>query len=422
MPVGTEQPGGAQIVFIEPQPVEIEGVGGVLRLQGSASVVSAEVQDIVSLNSISTVSKAVTSTVQKVIPNDALSNINFFETAAYLDVDFNIGDSIAYIPDTFKFDAMGLLLIGDEVVRYYRKLSDRFTNIIRARRGTTEQNWTAGTFLRQIPELISVAPVGVIQVQSESEVKMVNIGLVGSGFERRVQRQVTSADDLEVTKEALEVVLVPPPGGVVDGYDESLFVVDPIPVRDGNTTGGHNGEVDLPQINNAYYVAPLGVSKRDGTEIIITNLIFGQESGLIGRYTKTNVGHTISHFEGIFDDGAAGVSGLSLAELDLYFGALTVGDFSERGKSSYTLSGIKFTMMPPSIQNPVAISSSAGTIGGTIIVQDTSYFPNQGYVFTSGGTVIQYTGKTSTSFTGCTLTRGANSISSGHELIPFAIT
>ena len=64
MPVGPEQPGPAQVVFIEPQPVEIEGVGGVLRLQGSASVVSAEVQDIVSLNSISTVSKAVTSTVQ----------------------------------------------------------------------------------------------------------------------------------------------------------------------------------------------------------------------------------------------------------------------------------------------------------------------------------------------------------------------
>ena len=276
--------------------------------------------------------------------------------------------------------------------------------------------------MRQIPELISVAPVGLVQIQSESDVKMVNIGLVGSGFERTVQRQVTSADDLEVTKESLEVVLVPPPGGVIDGYDESLFVVDPIPVRGNNTTGGHAGEVDLPQINNAYYVSPLGVLKRDGTEIIITNLIFGQASDLIGQYTKTNAGHTISHFEGIFDDGAAGVSGLSLAELDLYFGALTVGDFSERGDSSYTLSGIKFTMMPPSIQNPVAISSSAGTIGGTIVVQDTTYFPDQGYIFTSGGSVIQYTGKTSTSFTGCTLTRGANSIANGHELVPFAIT
>ena len=125
--IGCRTTPAAQIVFIEPEPVEIDGEGGVLRLQDSATVVSAEIQDIVSLNSISTVSKAVTSTVQKVIPNDALSNINFFETAAYLDVDFNIGDTIAYIPDTTKFDPMGLLLIGDEVVRYHRKLSDRFT-------------------------------------------------------------------------------------------------------------------------------------------------------------------------------------------------------------------------------------------------------------------------------------------------------
>ena len=417
MPVGTEQPGGAQIVFIEPEPVEIEGVGGVLRLQDSATVVSAEIQDIVSLNSISTVSKAVTCTVQKVIPNDALSNINFFETAAYLDVDFNIGDTIAYIPDTTKFDPMGLLLVGDEVVYYNRKLSDRFTNILRGRRGTTEQNWTAGTFLRQIPELISVAPVGLVQVQSESDVKMVDIGLVGSGFERKVQRQVTSADDLEVTKEALEVVLVPPPGGVVDGYAEEIFLTDPVPIRAGNTTGGHDGEVDLIEINDGYHVG-----KRNATEVLIVNSVFGRTTEYIGQYTKTNVGHTLSHFEGIFDDGAAGVSGLSLAELDLYFGALTVGDFTKRGKSSYTLSGEKFTMMPPSIQNPVAISSSAGTIGGIINVQDTTYFPDEGYIFTSGGSVIQYTGKTSTSFTGCTLTRGANSIANGHELVPFAIT
>ena len=312
---------------------------------------------------------------------------------------------------------MGLLLIGDEVVRYHRKLSDRFTNILRGRRGTTEQNWTAGTFLRQIPELISVAPVGVVQVQSESDVKMVNIGLVGSGFERTVQRQVTSADDLEVTKEALEVVLVPPPGGVVDGYAEEIFLTDPVPIRAGNTTGGHNGEVDLIEINDGYHVG-----KRNATEVLIVNSVFGRTTEYIGQYTKTNVGHTLSHFEGIFDDGAAGVSGLSLAELDLYFGALTVGDFTKRGKSSYTLSGEKFTMMPPSIQNPVAISSSAGTIGGIINVQDTTYFPDEGYIFTSGGSVIQYTGKTSTSFTGCTLTRGANSIANGHELVPFAIT
>ena len=311
---------------------------------------------------------------------------------------------------------MGLLLIGDEVVRYHRKLSDRFTNILRGLRGTTEQDWTAGTFLRQIPELVSVAPVGVVQVQSESDVKMVSAGASAGGFERVTQRQVGSADELKVTKAATEVVLIPPPGGVVDGYAEELFLTDPVPIRAGNTTGGHNDEVDLIEINDGYHVG-----KRNATEVLIVNSVFGRTTEYIGQYTKTNVGHTIGHFDGIFDDGVCSVSGLSLAELDLYFGSLTIKDFSERRDSSYTLAGDKFIMLPPSIQNPVAISSSAGTISTTIDVQDTTYFPNEGHVFTSGGTVIQYTGKTATSFTGCTLTRGTNSISNGHELVPFAI-
>ena len=48
-----------------------------------ATVVSAEIQDIVSLNSISTVSKAITATQQIEIPNNAISNVNYFENAAY---------------------------------------------------------------------------------------------------------------------------------------------------------------------------------------------------------------------------------------------------------------------------------------------------------------------------------------------------
>ena len=110
---------------------------------------------------------------------------------------------------------------------------------------------------------------------------------------------------------------------------------------------------------------------------------------------------------------------MSILELSTYYPALSLKDFSERGDSSYTLAGAKFTLMPPSIQNPVAISSSTGTIGGPIVVQSTEYFPSTGYLFTSGGTVIQYTGKTATEFTGCTLTSGPNSISNGDELVPF---
>ena len=92
----------------------------------------------------------------------------------------------------------------------------------------------------------------------------------------------------------------------------------------------------------------------------------------------------------------------------------------DRYKSSYTLAGDYFNLTNCSIQNPVAISSSSGTIPSTINVQTTSYFPQSGYLFTSGGTVIQYTGKTSSQFTGCTLYNGPNTINVGDELVPYS--
>ena len=145
------------------------------------------------------------------------------------------------------------------------------------------------------------------------------------------------------------------------------------------------------------------------------------DNDYIGSYERTNAGHTISHFDGIFDDGVCNTSGLTLLEFSAYFPSMTIRDFTERKDSSYTLTGAKFNLMPPSIQNPVAISSSLGTIGGPIIVQDTTYFPNEGYLFSSGGTVIQYTGKTDTSFTGCTLVSGPDAINNNDELIPHSI-
>ena len=56
-------------------------------------------------------------------------------------------------------------------------------------------------------------------------------------------------------------------------------------------------------------------------------------------------------FDGMWDDGTANVSGLTL-EMDTFFSALTIRDFVERKDSQYTLSGDKFNILPPSIQNP----------------------------------------------------------------------
>ena len=379
-------------------------------LDYEATVVSAEIQDIVSLNSISTVSRAITQTQQIEIPNNAISNINFFETAAYLDLDFNIGDSIAYIPDTTKFDPQGLLLIGDEIVYYNRKLSDRFVNILRNRKGTTEQNWVAGTYLRQIPELVSVASAGVVTIESESDVSMASGGAISIAFERNTQREISSPADFSITRDAFEVVVTPPPGGVVDRYEESAFINDPLLQRNGN-------EVDLVDIGGEFFVA----LRSAAPDIAIRNATAG-ELEYIGSYEITNVGHTLSHYNNIFDDGANSVSGITLQEFDFYFADITLDDFVERGNSSFAKSGTRFNLMPPSIQNPVTISTSTGVLAGTINAQSTAGFPSTGYAFTSNGSVFQYTGKTATSFTGVTLTRGPNSINTTHEIIPFTIS
>jgi hypothetical protein len=377
-----------------------------------ATVVSAEVQDIVSLNSISTVSKVITQTQQIEIPNNAISNVNYFENAALLDLDFLIGDVIAYIADTSKFAPSGRLMIGDEVIYYEKKINDRFYQIIRGYQGTTEQDWVAGTYLRQIED-VTVISAGLVEVESESDVRMVNIGLVGSGFERQVFRQVTSPDDLDITKESTEVLIVPPPGGAVDGYEETAFINDPIQQRNQN-------QVDL--IENA--LGNYTVTQRDGTIIEVRNELFGTNE-YIGSYIKTTVGSNIGNWQYIaFDDGTADVSNLTIADISTYYPSLTLGDFVDRANSSFTKAGDKFNLALPSIQNPVAISSTVGTIGGNIVVQDTTYFPTTGYILHNNGTytgIIKYTGKTANTFTGCTRHNGDNQIASGSEIVPISI-
>ena len=436
------------------------------------SQVSGRVVDIIS-NSVVTASRQITSTVHNIIQNNSLSNINYFEVAAYTDVDTPADATIIYIPDTSKFKSNGYLIIGNEMVRYMRKLSDRFLMVERGQKGTTPQFWPAGTYLRQVPDPVSIAPVGIAQISSEASVIMVGassgIGEGQEGQDRVRYQQVESPDvtltttsrvitaviqpqlnvesiseisatvryslqtspstirsfattqnQTEVTntvqtvqsefviqKNATEFLLFTPPSGVVDGYQENVIINDPIETR-------LNGFIDL--------LDDYGVVKRNSTIIYVTNTVFGTGSEYFGNYERTNAGHTISHFDGIFDDGECNVSGLTIQAISTYYSSLTIRDFTERENSSYTLAGNKFILMPPSIQNPVTISSSAGTIGGTIVVQSTAYFPDSGYLFTSGGTVIQYTSKTASTFENCTLYKGPNAINSGDELIPYSIS
>jgi hypothetical protein len=223
-------------------------------------------------------------------------------------------------------------------------------------------------------------------------------------------QSITSKISTHSTK--LEVLFIPPPTGIVDGYEELLYWTDPIPQRSGS----------FVTLDNSIYGRH--VVRRGGLIVQVKN-ISNTDNYYIGTYEKTNVGYTIGHFNGIFGDGTCDVSAITLEEIDRYYPTLTLSDFDLRSKSSYTTSGDYFNLVPPSIQNPIAVSSSSGTIPATINVAKTTYFPSSGYIYHSDGTVfgvIQYTGKTTTSFTGCTRYSGSTTISSGALIIPFEIT
>ena len=459
-----------------PQPTGAVLIDTFTETNSYVSQISGRVADIIS-NSIVTASRQITSTVHNIIQNTSLSNINYYEVAAYTDVDTLATDTIIYIPDTSKFKPNGFLMIGDEMVRYMRKLSDRFLMVERGQRGTTPQFWPAGTYLRQVPDPVSVAPAGVSEIISEASI--VTVGVATGIDERRgtesirydevvtpnvtldttsrvitaeiqPQLDVTSISSITadvvysletfapnvksftttslptnvavqvqtvhsqfiIQKNATEVLLFTPPSGVVDGYVESIFINDPIKTR-------LLGFIDL--------VEPYEVVKRNGTVIPVNNAKFGGGTEYIGKYERTNAGHTIGHFDGIFDDGAANVSGLTIQEISTYFSSLTLRDFTERKDSSYTIAGDKFNLMPPSIQDPVAIyrqtTDDFGTHGyldfapiqGPLTIEvysNISYFPNTGYLLFVGPSgqysICQYGSKDNSAktFTDITYVRG----------------
>lgn len=72
------------------------------------------------------------------------------EYGAILDSYLTDTDIIVYIPDTSAFPDSGKLLIGNEIVSYTAKLSDRFTGVVRGAEGTTAQSHNAGDYLRSL--------------------------------------------------------------------------------------------------------------------------------------------------------------------------------------------------------------------------------------------------------------------------------
>ena len=417
-----------------------------------------------------TATREITTSIANVINNTALSNINYYEVASFLDVQLDPGDTIVYVADTSKFKTNGYLLIGKEIVRYMRKLTDRFMMVQRAQQGTAEGTWTAGTYLRQIPDPVSIAYGGITAIESESQVATLQGGSQIGGIESTKQKQIITpvntvqtvhkvvesqlqigadiessfsittqvrykleqplsavtptslsyqettvsaqvqivSTEINIQKAALEVLLIPPPGGVIDGYEESIFITDPVETR-------VNGFVDLL---NDY-----GVTTRSGDTVFITNSVSGESSEYVGQYTRTNVGATLGNWYSAFDDGTAQVSAPTIEMMSAYFASLTVGDFEDRKNSSYTKSGIKFNLGNPSIQNPVTTVTGGGL--GTLTALDAIYFPQEGYlIYEISGqlNVVQYTSLGGSTFSNVTQVRGVNPPVAGTLIQPFTIS
>ena len=480
IPDGQSQPGMGNIVYIEPDPIPdpviVDGSGGILRIQEAdrevARIVSVRAEDIVSISQHTT-SRFVTQTVQREIANTFLDNVIYRAPGAYLQAPLNIGDTIVYIPDTSKFTSNGKLMVGDEVVYYPRKRGDRFLNVTRGFEGTTEKNWAPGTFIRQIEDFVSVAYGGVAEIHSETVVRnSIPTGVTERKRQQQVETPATFAIQTEiqhtselqlpvdvesissVSKEIVkiapaggnnivsdftnfrpvatvataeiqvqtkvitevqpavvsELLFFAPPGGLVDYFQEIVFFTNPVVTR-------LNGDVAL---------VTRDVTQRSGTVISIRNISESEQVTYIGNYTVGNVGPNISSWQTVGKDtGTLSVSDISIAQFEMLFPSFTLREFELRGDSNYTLTGQKFNLGLPTVNNAVTVCFTSGTIGSTITVQNTDHFPASGYIFHGAGStsgIIQYTGKTATTFTGCTVYNGSSTITNGSEVIPFVIT
>jgi hypothetical protein len=132
--------------------------------------------DIISSTTITSIDREITSTISKQI-NEAfvqLDTASINDIGAFLDAPISETDTIVFVPDTRRFPDASRLLIGREIVYYERKKQDRFLDVTRGADGTSPQTHEAGDYLRHLPKIVSVVPVGTATIQSITSLELVN--------------------------------------------------------------------------------------------------------------------------------------------------------------------------------------------------------------------------------------------------------
>ena len=184
--------------------------------------------------------------------------------------------------------------------------------------------------------------------------------------------------------------------GFIDFFEETIVI-------DGNVFTRSGTIIVLDPV-----ITVIGL--RSGGTIDVENRSIVNDGDFIS-YLRGSVGNNIYTLESwkYMDTGFSNVSGVSIEEFELSYGPVSLQNFDYLNESSYLDTGVYFNAGYPSIQNPVTSSLAFGTLSSTIPVPSTTYFPTSGYLLTNSNTIIQYTGKTSSSFTGCSLVSGSNS-------------
>lgn len=407
---------------------------------------------------------------------NALAAVNYLlayrsahETGAFLMSPMSSAIDIAYIADTQKFLDSGKLLIEDEVVYYASKLTDRFLDLIRGENGTTAKPHSAGSFVRQYREEVSVLDVGFVGTPVvESEVRIITISDISASITEIVQIESEStiqnidffkertieieAPDVTLVNQNLVIISIIQPSvyintisdisyshvstleskvntvsestiqrvdtqiasdktlGFVDYYIENYILDNPIATRSG-------GSITLDDPYNEVF-------QRSGNVIFVLNASGNNSEN--DKYYRISLTNRMSQYDEwkFMDTGSSGVSVLTMDQIDYMFNRFIIKDFEENANSSYAQSGAIWHYGYPSIQNAVAISTQTALIASTISVHNTANFPSTGYLYHSDGNyigVIQYTGKTSTTFTGCSVYSGSTTIGISAQVILYSI-
>jgi hypothetical protein len=381
------------------------------------SVVDAKA-DVISSSAIQSISKEIT-----IIPPTSIVNNSIIEVpneatndiGAFLDAPLSVTDTIVYIADTGRFPSASRLLIGKEIVTYGKKLTDRFLDVIRGTFGTTATTHEAGDYLRHLPELISIVPVGPITIIT-TEIKITEVHK--TDFTLTSQKQI-NVDNSEINL-INEIIIIPPTSYVtsLSSYSSTQIV----------TNVGNNLEIisHSPLIQNkiettltttinviTFVKNKLTTNSRTLTEeadIIKFKIV---ETGFVNyfeeledvtfknKYNLGSAGFNLKTFENnaFIDTGSFDING-TLESIDLAYPFLTIENFEIRPSSSITLNGDIFNLGIPTINSTGTFITSNVTQSQTIIfVQSTERFPANGKLLI-GKEIVSYTGKTQNSFIG----------------------